>query len=162
MSMRYGKIFVTRITFTVCFASALKDVINRDRIERERNAAITRRTAGREIKAPDKYDPSEETKKKGAAAELKAVQVSTADFPPVNAAVSHFFWSFADFILFVPRIILLLFVRDFLLPALRILNQIWQLGAKVHTVYRTVHVKNVGTRIIYAACESTNCNKPEM
>ncbi len=61
--------------------------MHRDRIERERNAAITRRTAGREIKAPDKYDPSEETKKKGAAAELKAVQVSTADCPPVSAAV---------------------------------------------------------------------------
>jgi hypothetical protein len=61
--------------------------MHRDRIERERNAAITRRTAGREIKAPDKYDPSEETKKKGAAAELKAVQVSTADFPLVRAAV---------------------------------------------------------------------------
>jgi hypothetical protein len=61
--------------------------MHRDRIERERNAAITRRTAGREIKAPDKYDPSEETKKKGAAAELKAVQVSTADFPPVSVAV---------------------------------------------------------------------------
>jgi hypothetical protein len=51
----------------------------RDRIERERNAAITRRAAGREIKAPDKYDPSEgEAKKRersSLAADLKAVQV---------------------------------------------------------------------------------------
>jgi hypothetical protein len=49
----------------------------RDRVERERNAAITRRAAGREIKAPEKYDPSEENKKsRSAAADLKAVQVS--------------------------------------------------------------------------------------
>ena len=90
--------------------------MHRDRIERERNAAITRRTAGREIKAPDKYDPSEETKKKGAAAELKAVQVSTADFPPVSAAYNPSV-SVADF----------LFVGNILLPALRILFQIWYL-----------------------------------
>jgi hypothetical protein len=54
--------------------------VNRDRIERERNAAITRRAAGREIKAPDKYDPSEaDTKKRersSLAADLKAVQVT--------------------------------------------------------------------------------------
>jgi len=61
----------------------------RDRIDRERSAATTRRAAGREIKAPDKYDPSEEIKKRGTAAELKAVQVSPTDFPSL---------SFADFL----------------------------------------------------------------
>ena len=58
--------------------------LGRERIERERNAAITRRAAGREIKAPDKYDPSEENKNKrergNAAADLKAVQVSVLPF----------------------------------------------------------------------------------
>ena len=36
----------------------------RDKIERERTAAITRRQAGREIKAPDRLDPSEEVKER--------------------------------------------------------------------------------------------------
>ena len=58
----------------------------RDRIDRERSAATTRRAAGREIKAPDKYDPSEEIKKRGTAAELKAVQVSPADFHSLSLA----------------------------------------------------------------------------
>jgi len=46
----------------------------RDKIERERTAAITRRQGGREIKAPDRLDPSEEVKvrKKVPADDIKA------------------------------------------------------------------------------------------